>query len=194
FSLLYGLSQGPTLGWTSEPILILLYGAFVLLTFFVVWELRVEHPMLDMRVFRYPEFSLSSILVITTTIALFSGVFYIPLFLQNVAGMGAFETGLILMPSALVMGILMPISGRLYDRIGARPLAIFGLLVVAWSTYLLHNLAVNTPNTTIIGWLVLRSVGMGVMMMPVQTVGLSVIPTKQVGHASALSNIIQRVA
>lgn len=194
FALLYGLSQGPTLGWTSEQILVLLYVAAVLLTFFVFWELRVEHPLLDMRVFKYLEFSLSNVLVITTTIALFSGIFYIPLFLQNVAGMGAFETGLILMPAALVTGALMPISGRLYDRIGARPLAIVGLIVVAWSTYLLHNLAVNTPNTTIIGWLVLRSVGMGIMMMPVQTVGLSVIPTRQVGYASAISNIIQRVA
>lgn len=194
FSLLYGLSQGTSLGWTSEPILLLFYVSFVLLSFFVFWELRVEHPMLDVRVFRYRDFSISNILVVITTVALFSGIFYVPLFLQNVAGMGALETGLILMPAALVTGALMPISGRLYDRIGVRPLALVGLVVVAAGTYLMHNLSVTTPNGTIIGWLVLRSLGMGIMMMPIQAVGLSAIPSKTVGYASALSNIIQRIA
>ncbi len=194
FSLLYALSQGSTVGWGSETIILLLYGSGVLLCFFVWWELRAEHPMLDMRVFKYGEFTWSNILVIVSTVALFSGIFYIPLFLQNVAGMGALQTGLILMPAALVSGVMMPISGRLFDRIGPRPLAIAGLAILAYSTYLLHNLNTITPTSTIVWWMVVRGVGMGLMMMPVQAAGLAVIPTKDVGQASAVSNIIQRVA
>ncbi len=194
FSLLYALSQGTTLGWSSETIVLLLYASGVLLVFFVWWELRAEHPLLDMRVFKYAEFSWSNVLVIISTVALFSGIFYIPLFLQNVAGMGALQTGLILMPSALVTGLMMPISGWLFDKIGPRPLALAGLAILAYSTYLLHNLNTLTPTSTIVWWMVIRGVGMGLMMMPVQAAGLAVIPTRNVGQASAVSNIIQRVA
>ena len=194
FTLLYALSQGQTLGWTSETIVLMLVGAGALLIFFVWWEILVEHPLLDVRVFRYGVFSWSNLLVIATTVALFSGVFYIPLFLQNIAGMGALETGLILMPSALMSGVMMPLSGRLFDRIGPRPLAFTGLLILAVATYLMHNLTVYTSTSTIIWWLVVRGVGMGFMMMPVQAAGLNAIPTRLVGQASAFSNIIQRVA
>ncbi|MDA8345302.1 MAG: DHA2 family efflux MFS transporter permease subunit [Thermaerobacter sp.] len=194
FSLLYALSQGATLGWSSETIILLLYASAVLLLFFVWWELRSAHPLLDMRVFKYGEFTWSNLLVIVSTVALFSGIFYIPLFLQNIAGMGAMQTGLILMPAALVSGLMMPISGRLFDRIGPRPLALAGLAILAFSTYLLHNLNTLTPISTIVWWMAIRGVGMGLMMMPVQAAGLAVIPTKDVGQASAVSNIIQRVA
>ncbi len=194
FSLLYALSQGQTIGWTSETIVLMLVGAGALLIFFVWWEMLVEHPLLDVRVFRYGVFTWSNLLVIATTVALFSGVFYIPLFLQNIAGMGALETGLILMPSALMSGVMMPISGRLFDRVGPRPLAFVGLVIVAFATFLMHNLNVYTPTSTIVWWLVVRGLGMGFMMMPVQAAGLNAIPTRMVGQASAFSNIIQRVA
>ncbi len=194
FTLLYALSQGQTLGWTSETIVLMLVGAGALLVFFVWWEMLVEHPLLDVRVFRYGVFSWSNLLVIATTVALFSGIFYIPLFLQNIAGMGALETGLILMPSALMSGVMMPFSGRLFDRLGPRPLAFAGLAVVAFATFLMHNLNVYTPTSTIVWWLVVRGLGMGLMMMPVQAAGLNAIPTRLVGQASAFSNIIQRVA
>lgn len=194
FTLLYALSQGQTLGWTSETIVLMLVGAGALLVFFVWWEMLVEHPLLDVRVFRYGVFSWSNLLVIATTVALFSGIFYVPLFLQNIAGMGALETGLILMPSALMSGLMMPFSGRLFDRLGPRPLAFAGLAVVAFATFLMHNLNVYTPTSTIVWWLVVRGLGMGLMMMPVQAAGLNAIPTRLVGQASAFSNIIQRVA
>ena len=194
FTLLYALSQGQTLGWTSETIVLMLAGSAALLIFFVWWELLVEHPLLDVRVFRYGVFTWSNLLVIATTVALFSGVFYIPLFLQNIAGMGALETGLILMPSALMSGVMMPISGRLFDKIGPKPLAFVGLAVVAFATYLMHNLNVYTPTSTIVWWLIVRGLGMGLMMMPLQAAGLNAIPTRLVGQASAFSNIIQRVA
>ncbi len=194
FTLLYALSQGQSLGWTSETIVLMLIGAGALIIFFIWWELLVEYPLLDVRVFRFGTFSWSNLLVIATTVALFSGIFYIPLFLQNIAGMGALETGLILMPSALMSGVMMPISGKLFDRVGPRPLAFAGLAVVAFATYLMHNLNVYTPTATIVWWLVIRGLGMGLMMMPVQAAGLNAIPTRLVGQASAFSNIIQRIA
>ncbi|MHB1953808.1 MAG: DHA2 family efflux MFS transporter permease subunit [Sulfobacillus sp.] len=194
FGLLLALSEGQTWGWGSEPIVLLLMGSALLLLFFVLWEFRVPHPLLDLRVFRFGSFGLSNILVVLVTVAMYSGVFYVPLFLQTIVGFGAMKTGLIMMPAALASAIMMPISGRIYDKIGARALVFTGMSLLAITTYLLHNLSVNTSVGAVIFWLTLRGVGMGMAMMPVTTAGMSAVPTEHVGGASAINNIMQRVA
>jgi MFS family permease len=90
------------------------------LALFVVIELEVAEPLLDIRVFRYWPYTNSLLLIAVLMIGLFGILFYIPLFLQQVQGLGAFDAGLTLLPQAVVMGVLMPITGRLYDRIGPR--------------------------------------------------------------------------
>jgi MFS family permease len=116
----------------------------------------------------------------------------VPLLLQQAQHLGAFETGLVLFPQALVMGLLMPISGRLYDRIGPRLPASVGLLILATGTYLLHNLTVDAPRAHVMGLLAFRAVGMGLAMMPIMTGGLAVIPPELVSRASAFNNVVQR--
>ncbi|CAB1128347.1 MFS transporter [Candidatus Hydrogenisulfobacillus filiaventi] len=194
FGLLLALSEGQTWGWSSETIVLLLVGSGFLLLLFTEWELTIPHPLLNLRVFRYGSFTLSNLLSIIITMGLFSGVFYVPLFLQTVAGYGAFRTGLILMPGALASGLMMPIAGRIYDKIGVRLLGTVGLLLLGYTTYLLHNLSPTTPAGTVTWWMVWRGFGMGMTMMPIMTAGMSPIPTLEVGSASAINNIIQRVA
>ncbi len=194
FGLLLALSEGQTWGWGSESIVLLLMGSGLLLLFFVLWELRVPQPLLDLRVFRFGSFGLSNILVVLVTVAMYSGIFYVPLFLQTIAGFGAMKTGLIMMPAALASAIMMPVSGRIYDKIGARPLVFAGMTLLAVTTYLLHNLSANTSVGDVVFWLTLRGFGMGMAMMPVTTAGMSAVPTEHVGGASAINNIMQRVA
>jgi EmrB/QacA subfamily drug resistance transporter len=194
FALLFALSEGSTWGWTSEGVVLLLYVAVVALILFVYIELHTERPLLDMRALSYGQFTLSLVIGAITSIALYSGVFYIPLFLQEVAGLGAFHTGLVLLPSSLVIALLMPVSGRLYDRVGPAPLAVVGLAIMTVTTLLFRNLAADTPSTTIILWMSMRSVGLGLAMMPVMTSGMTWIPTDEVTRASAISNIVQRVS
>lgn len=194
FALLLALSEGETWGWSSEPIVLLLMGSGFLLVLFVLWELRSPYPLLDLRVFKFGSFALSNILVVLVTVAMYSGVFYVPLFLQTIVGFGAMKTGLIMMPAALASALMMPISGRIYDKIGARPLVVAGMALLAITTYLLHNLSVDTSVGQVIFWLTLRGFGMGMAMMPVTTAGMSAVPTEHVGGASAINNIMQRVA
>ena len=92
-----------------------------------------------MRVFRYWPFTNSLLLIAVLSVGLFSVLFYIPLYLQQAQGLGAFEAGLLLLPQALVMARAMPIAGRLYDRIGPRWPAVIGLPIVAVGTYVLHS-------------------------------------------------------
>lgn len=193
FGLLLVFSEGSSWGWGSEASVLFLAGSIWLLVLFVLWELRARHPLLNLRVFRYESFSVSSILVVIVTIGMYAGIFYVPLFLQIVDHYGALQTGLIMMPAALASALMMPISGRLYDRIGARFLAIAGLADLALTTYLLHNLTTTTPVSTVVIWLVLRGIGMGLSMMPITTGGMSAVPNVEVGSASSLNNIIQRV-
>ena len=81
---------------------------------------EVDNPLLDVRVFRYWPFTNSLLLISVLSVGLFTVLFYVPLYLQQAAGLGAFESGLLLLPQALIMAVLMPIAGRLYDKIGMR--------------------------------------------------------------------------
>ena len=106
--------------------------------------------------------------------------------------MGAFETGLLLLPQALIMGVLMPIAGLLYDKIGPRWPATIGLLIVAVGTYLLCTSTADSSNENLMWLLTFRAAGMGLCMMPIMTGGLAVIPPALVSHASAFNNVVQR--
>jgi EmrB/QacA subfamily drug resistance transporter len=194
FALLLAFSEGQSWGWTSYAIMLLISGGLLSLATFVVIELEVSQPLLDVRVFRYWPFTNSLLLIAVLSVGLFATVFYIPLFLQEGQGLGAFVTGQTMLPMALIMGILMPVAGRLYDHIGPRWPAAVGLLITAYGTYLLHGIQVDTPRQQIVLWMCIRSVGMGLAMMPIMTGGLAIIPTALVSRASAINNVVQRVS
>ncbi len=194
FALLLALSEGASWGWTSYRVLILIAVGLVSLALFVVVELSIEQPMLDVRVFRNWYYTNSSLLMGILFAALFAGFFYVPLFLQEGQGLGALQAGLTLLLPALITGMVMPISGQLYDRIGARWPATVGLLLVAYGTYLIHGVTLATSKGQIMLWMSIRSVGLGLSIMPIMTAGMATISSEAVGRASAMNNIIQRVA
>ncbi len=194
FALLLALSEGASWGWRSEPIVLLFYASAVLLGLFIYVELTQPEPLLDLRVFRHALFTVGNVLVVIITVGLFAGVFFVPLFLQTARGMGAMETGLLMLPSALMTGLMMPIAGRLFDRLGPRVPVTAGIVLLAWSSYLFHGMTPATPEELIRSWLVIRGLGMGLAMMPATTAAMAVIPAHLVSRASAVHNIIQRVA
>jgi EmrB/QacA subfamily drug resistance transporter len=193
-ALLLALSEGQSWGWTSYPVVILIILGVLSLVLFVVIELEVQNPLLDVRVFRSWPYTNSLLLISVLSVGLFATLFYVPVYLQQAQGLGAFEAGLILMPQALVMAVFMPLAGRVYDRIGARWPAVIGLLIVAYATYLMRDLTVATSQGEIIGLLCLRAAGMGMSMMPIMTGGIAAVTAELVGTASAFNNVVQRVS
>ncbi|MFC5235015.1 DHA2 family efflux MFS transporter permease subunit [Pseudonocardia zijingensis] len=194
FALLLALSEGESWGWTSyRVVILLLYGALSL-ALFVVIELAVAEPLLDVRIFRHWQFTNSLVLIGLMSVALFSGLFYVSLLLQQVQGLGAFEAGLVMLPQALATAVVMPISGRLYDRLGARWPAVVGLFLVALAAYQLSGIVVDTPRQHITWLLVLQGAGMGLAMMPIMTGGLAAVPPHLVSRAGAFNNVVQRTA
>lgn len=194
FAILLALSEGQTWGWTGYRVLILLAVGVLALALFIIVELEVDKPLLDVRVFRYWPFTNSLLLISVIMVGLFAVLFYVPLFLQQAQGLGAFDAGLLLLPQALVMAVLMPLAGRVYDKIGPRWPAVIGLTIVTIGTYLLHNLTLVTSKGEIMGLLALRASGMGIAMMPIMTSGVGSVPTSKVGAASAFNNVVQRSA
>ena len=192
--LLLALTEGQKWGWTSYTIMILLTVGVLSLALFVVIELEVDAPLLNVRVFKAWAFTNSLLLVSVLSIGLFAVLFYIPLLLQQARGLGAFDTGLLLLPQALVMAVIMPAAGLLYDKIGPRWPATIGLALVALGTYLLTDVNLESSTSHVIWVLVLRAVGMGLAMMPIMTGGLSAVPPDQVDGASAFNNVVQRTS
>jgi EmrB/QacA subfamily drug resistance transporter len=194
FCLLLALSKGADWGWSAEPTVLLFVASLFFFVLFVYLELTAENPLLELRVFKYRSFTMANLVVFVTNIVMFSGFFFLPLFLQTSRGLGALETGLLMMPGALVSGAIMPIQGRLFDRFGPRLLTLAGILMLIFTSWIFHYLTLATATSTIILWVMLRGFVMPLANMPAQTAALVEIPNELVGRASALTNIIGRVA
>lgn len=194
FAILLALSEGQDKGWTSEYIVMLLTAGIFAMVLFILWELVCPEPMLDVRLMRNPVFAASIAGTSIITIGLFSAVFLIPIYAQNLLGYTPMQTGLLMMPMALTMGVMMPISGRLFDRLGAVPLSLTGLAVLIYATYLLHDLSLETSYHHLQFLMILRAVGLGLCMMPLNTAGMNAIPRALVGRASALNNLARQIS
>jgi len=120
-------------------------------------------------------------------------LFLVPLFLQQLRGYGAFDTGLYLLPQAIAAAVCMPIGGMLFDRIGARPLVVLGLGIVAGATFLLSQVGVATKGGDLILPLAMNGAGMGLMMMPLNTHLLNAAPRHLVSRVTSLTNALQQV-
>jgi hypothetical protein len=175
-------------------VLLLVAGGVLCLAVFVVVELSAREPILDLRLFGGWVFSLSAVLSGLLSVGLFAGAFYTPLFLQQGQGLGAFEAGLTLLPAALVTTVMMPLSGRLYDRFGARWLGAVGFLLLAVGTYMMHVITPEISRTPIIVANCIRNGGIGLALIPVITGATAGLPTARTGQASAILNVVQRMA
>lgn len=190
--LAYGVSEGGK-SWSSKETLTGLIVGGVALLIFIFVELRQEQPLLELRVFRSPNFTKGIVIAWIAQIALFGVMIIVPLFLQTVRGYGALNTGLILLPQAIASGIMMPIGGRLYDRIGARPLAMTGLTIIAAALFMLSRITMDTSIGSIIACLVMLGAGMGLTMMPVNTHVLQSAPRQLVSRVTPLTTAAQQV-
>lgn len=106
----------------------------VFIVLFVVRELNMRQPMLEFRVFKYDIFTVSTLVGATVNMTMFGGMLLLPIYLQNIRSFTPLQSGLLLLPGALLMGVMSPISGAIFDRIGARPLTIIGLIITAVTT------------------------------------------------------------
>lgn len=190
--LAYGVSEGGG-GWSQTSTITGLTVGGVALIAFIFVELRQKQPLLELKVFKSSDFTRSIVLAWIVQLALFGAMLIVPLYLQGVMHYSALETGWILMPQALCAGIGMPISGRLFDKIGARPLAFAGLTVISVSLFALSGISLDTPLWKIILCVCFIGLGMGFSMMPLNTHVLNSAPRHLVGRVTPLTTAAQQV-
>ncbi|MBR3119912.1 MAG: multidrug efflux MFS transporter [Oceanobacillus sp.] len=192
--LLYGFSAAGNSGWTSmQVVLSLLIGALALV-WFIFRQLKLEQPILEFRVFKYSVFTITTVLGMVLFIAMIGAAVILPLMMQNMLGFSALESGLALLPGALLMGIMSPITGRLFDKFGARWLSIIGVTILVITTFMFAIFTEETTFTYIAAVNAIRMFGISMVMMPVTTAGLNQLPTKLIPHGTAMNNTMRQVA
>ncbi|MGM0899106.1 MAG: MDR family MFS transporter [Bacillota bacterium] len=192
--ILYGFSSAGSLGWGNPAVYLALAVGGVSLAMFTLRQLKLAEPLLELRVYKHPMFALSSVISVTLSMSMFSAMILMPIYVQTIKGISPVESGLLMLPGALLMGIMSPITGRLFDRYGAKVLALPGLAIVVITTFLFSNLSLETGYFEIMAIYTLRMFGISMVMMPVMTNGLNQLPMKSYPHGTAINNTLQQVS
>jgi MFS transporter, DHA2 family, multidrug resistance protein len=192
-SILYGLTRIADDGLTSLSVVgFVSFGALCLFVL-AFHELESEHPLLEVRLFGIRDFLIGNIVGWTSTIALFGAEFMLPLYLQNLRGLSALDTGLMLLPQGLAVAVAGPIAGRLTDRIGVRAVAVFGFILLAINTWNFAHLTLQTDYGTIRTLLIFRGAALGCTMQSSQLVALSSVPARYLTNASSLNTAMRNI-
>ena len=184
----YGINRAGADGWGNPTVVGFLVSGGVLLIALIIVELLVKDPVIDLRLFRNSTFTMANILLWATNAVLFGSLFLLPLFFERVEGLSALTTGEIVIFQGLASAVGTMISGKLYNKIGPRILAVFGTALVTISLVGFTHLEVTTTGADLQIWMILRGLGLGMVMQPVQMLALSVVSNQLMAKASSLIN------
>ena len=192
--ILYGFSSAGNAGWDSP----IVYGTIIIgvvsLTIFILRQFKFKEPFLNFRVYQYPMFALSSVISMIVNMAIFSGMILLPIYVQNIRGISPMDAGLLMLPGAIMMALMSPLTGRLFDKFGGRVLAIVGLLITVITTFAFSQLEMDTTYGYLLLIYSVRSIGMSMVFMPVSTNGLNQLPRRLYPHGTAMNNTLNQVA
>ena len=190
----FGLSETETNGGIGSPIAFgPLVAGIVLVVAFVLYSLRARRPLIDIRLFRGGSFSAAAATTFLLGAALFGAMLVIPLYYQVARGTTPLGAGLLMAPQGLGAAAVMPLAGRLTDRIGGGRVALVGVLVMIVGTIPFVSVGASTPYPLLACSLVLRGIGLGGAMMPSMAAAYATLRPGEVPRATSALNAIQRV-
>lgn len=192
-TLIYGFSSAGTKGWDDAIVITCLIVGVIGLILFIIRQNHLEKPMLNFRIFQHSQFTLSVVVFCTVIFAMYSVMITVPIYLQTVRGMSALDSGLLMMPGSILMGLLMPINGNLYDRFGVKPLLWIGFPLMIISSILFSNLTISTSFAFVCVAYIIRMLGVGIVQVPMQTNALNALKESEVTHGSAMVNTLQQL-
>ncbi|MDN7227783.1 DHA2 family efflux MFS transporter permease subunit [Planococcus sp. N064] len=192
--ILYGFSSAGNSGWGSWPVILSIVVGIVSLVVFIRRQSRLKEPLLEFGVFSYGIFTLSTILSVIVFISMIGSATILPIYMQNMHGFTAFESGLMLLPGAIIMGAMNPVAGKIFDAAGGKWLAVVGLLIVTVSTFQFAVLTTTTSFAYLAVMHAIRMFGVSLVMMPVTTAGLNQLPERLIPHGTAMSNTMRQVS
>ena len=192
-SLLFGIIEGPDKGWSAPEVLAGFAIGIVALVTFVFWELRSDHPMLDVRFFKNPRFTAANSAITMTFFAMFGSMFLMTQYWQFVHGYSALSAGIRMIPYALTMMIAAPLSARFVERLGTKRVVTAGLLTIAASLFALSFITATSPYVLVMTMFCVMSVGMGMTMAPATESVMGSLPRAKAGVGSAVNDTTRQV-
>ncbi len=193
-SFLYGCSAAGDMGLLHVlPWFFILIGIVTSMAF-VKRQFTLKEPFLDLRILKFPQFAIATIIAMIVNAALISGAVMLPIFMQNIQGFSAMQSGLAMLPGALCMAVMNVVSGRIFDKYGPRGLSISGLSLLTISAAAFIFMHTGTPFALLCLIYTMRMVGISMAMMPITTWGLNTLSNKRMAHGTAINNTLRQVA
>lgn len=192
-SLLFGIIEGPSHGWTSTPVLAGFFFGIVGLAAFLWWERTTPSPMLDLTIFRNARFSAANGVITLSFFALFGVMFLMTQYWQLVHGYSPLQAGIRLVPHAATMMIVAPLSARLVERIGTKRVVTLGVGLISVGLFLLSFIHVDSAYLRVIANFMLLSAGMGLTMAPATESVMGALPRAKAGVGAAMNDTTRQV-
>lgn len=188
------LDQGQQVDWFSAIWLRWFTGICVVsLITFVLWELHVEHPIVDLRILKDKTFAAGTMLIFMVGVVLYSTVTMLPLFLQNLLHYPALDSGMALSPRGMGAVLSMIIVGRLIGRIDSRMLIGLGFTMLAFASWRFGSLNLHIGMSDIIVPNVIMGLGMGFVFVPLSTTSMASLPVEKMGNAAGIYNLMRNI-
>jgi DHA2 family multidrug resistance protein len=188
------LDKGQTEDWFSSSFITWMTVISVLsLALFIINEIFAEHPIVNLRTFRNVSFSTGNLVMFFAFFNLFGSIVLLPIYLQTLMGYTATLAGMVLGPGGIATLLAMPIAGRLVTRVNAKALLVFGIVVSAYSTWLMSRFNLQADFNTIIWPRIVLGVGMGFLFIPLTTLTMSGIRKEEMGNATAIYNLLRNL-
>ncbi len=189
--LVLAFNEGVKLGWGSQTIVMYFLSALILLTLFIITELRVEHPLIDLKLFKNATFLLGNLTGMMSYYVLFAIMFLMPFYLQKVLGYSVALTGTLLTPIPLAMAVVAPFSGHISDKYGARIMTTLGMLVSALACFALLFMGESARLPVLVAVLIVLGVGMGLFTPPNNSAIMGAAPKEKLGVAGGVLNMMR---
>lgn len=188
-----GNAQWNSGGWTSDFMMLCYALSFLGFVFFIVIELNTRNPLVDLRLLRRFNFGLNNLVMFLFGVGMFGSTFLMPLYLQNVLGYTAFQSGLVFLPVGILQALFGPISGFLYNKINPKIFVMLGIILFAESFFLNTQLSIYSEHAQIVLPMYLRGIAMGILFSPLSAMALLDIKRHELAQASGLMNVIRQV-
>lgn len=192
-SMLFAFSSVGNYQWTDPVVYLTLTVGIIVVALFIWRSLTIKNPLLQLKVFAHREFSLSAALVAVSFMAMNGFTLILPIYLQTIRGESPLASGLTLLPGAIVIGLMNPITGRIFDRLGARNMAIAGMFLLTLTTGSFIPITATTPVVDIVCLYTVRMIGISMVMMPVTTTGMNALPLNLISDGTVVNNTARQV-
>ncbi|WP_338448392.1 DHA2 family efflux MFS transporter permease subunit [Niallia oryzisoli] len=193
-SILFGFSSAGSKGWENPVVITTIIVGIIVTTLFCLHQMKSNDLLLNLSVFKYKIFTLTSFINVLITMIMYADLILLPIYLQDGRGFTAFEAGLLLLPGAVINAFLSPVTGRMYDKYGAKPLFVTGLLFIIISMWGVIDLTESTTYMYLMVRTCILRIGLSFITMPLNTAGLNALPRELGSHGSAVNNTVRQLA